>query len=101
MAVNDMDDWLQHVAGVTNGQMRTNVIDAGLADVTQLHKQQEEFGHRIAQAVRKMGGTTQTIAQRRVSLIQEQWLKDLVVYCVYLYIVQRARTYQDATAIQV
>ena len=97
MALNDMDDWPQNVAGVTNGGMRQNIEDAGFNDINALHRQPLDFGHKVAQAVRKKGGTHLTVHQRAVSVLVEEKLTELVIWARYQYIVQRPVGYNDAT----
>ena len=87
------NEYLQQVIDVPRNGMREKIVNSGF-DVD-FYNKEEGFTHRACQQIRKT--PTGQAADRDITTLQEERLKQYARYEKYSYIVQRAVVYDEAT----
>ena len=92
--IADMDEYLQQRIGVANLNMRQRIIAAGFEDLDELAKKDNDFAHKCCQVVRKSTGGFGV--NKDISMIIEDGMVDLVLWCRYMYLAQRPLDFDTA-----
>ncbi len=90
-----MDDYLNQVIGVTEAGARQRLIDHGITSLEALVGKKESFTRDACVAARK--DNSGQPADRKVSMLAQTRLEQLVVYCNYCHLAQLELDYEEAT----